>query len=145
MFVYSGQCLSCPDLCSHHDYWIFKVRIHEWIHFFQWVLRITMILIWSSPLGETMSIVSRSYFLTQLILTFCDRVEKHCEVIKDDENLTRTEEKCQFPFKFKVCGQKLSIHWLKSFHLLREKNMIDASAQERRDVWGIAWVLFFQT
>ena len=56
----------------------------------------------SAALGETMSIVSRSYFLTQLILTFCDRVEKHCEVIKDDENLTRTEEKCQFPFKFKV-------------------------------------------
>ena len=102
MFVYSGQCNVCPDLCSHHDYWIFKVRINEWIHFFQWVFQITMILIWSSPLGETMSIVSRSYFLTQLILTFCDRVEKNCEVIKDDENLTRTEEKCQFPFKFKV-------------------------------------------
>ena len=50
-----------------------------------------------------MSIVSRSYFLAQLLLILCDRVEKNCEVIQDDENLTRSNEKCQFPFKYRVC------------------------------------------
>lgn len=79
-----------------------------------------------------MSIVSRSYFLlTQLILTFCDRVEKNCEVIKDDKNLTRTDEKCQFPFKFKVCGKKALIDnlfnlWGKrvwQMHLLKRQKM----------------------
>ena len=106
MFVYSRQCLT----------WIVIIILDEWMNdecnpfsrrpwsFLEF--QITMILIWSpldvSGEGSTMSIVSRSYFLAQLILILCDRVEKKCEVMQDDENLTRTKEKCQFPFKFRV-------------------------------------------
>ena len=56
--------------------------------------------------GRTiMSIVSISYFLAQLIFILCEKFEKNCEVIQDDEDLTRTDEKCQFPFKYNVNGQ----------------------------------------
>merc|ERR1711934_575920 len=45
--------------------------------------------------------------------------EKKCEVMQDDENLTRTKEKCQFPFKFRgkeydrcICiGDKRCLRW----------------------------------
>ena len=52
-----------PRISNHHD--------------------IDMITIDVSGEGSTMSIVSRSYFLAQLILILCDRVEKKCEVMHD--------------------------------------------------------------
>ena len=61
--------------------------------------------------GVTMSIVRRSYFFTQLII-WCDGLEKRCSVIKDDKNLTKTKENCQFPFKYKVCNNN-DICWFK--------------------------------